>query len=157
MRKKEKLRLLKKKKTTTTSLADALSLYWTCSPFLCPVKSLVSNLDSEKWGNKRKNSIYSKRFKTSPSPFFLSPFKTCKILTDLNIAGNNNRLRAIKSKIKPLLPSDIPHIMEIFYNAPHLWSSIHYKLYYARNIMMTCGVNCPALIGFLGDGATCYM
>lgn len=93
---------------------------------------------------KGKTINRRKRLRTSPS------FKTHQILTDLNIAGNNNRLRAIKSKIKPLLPSDIPHIMEIFYNASHLWSSIHYKLYYARNIMMTCGVNCPALIGFQG-------
>lgn len=40
--------------------------------------------------------------------------------------------------------------MEIFYNATHLWSSICYKLCYARSIMMTCGINCPALIGFRG-------
>lgn len=50
-------------------------------------------------------------------------------------------MRAIKSRIKPLLPTDIPHIMEIFYNASHLWTSIHYKLYYARNIIMTGGIN----------------
>lgn len=31
--------------------------------------------------------------------------------------------------------------MEIFYNASHLWTSIHYKLYYARNIIMTGGIN----------------
>lgn len=30
--------------------------------------------------------------------------------------------------------------MEIFYNASHLWTSIRYKLYYARNIM-TGGIN----------------
>lgn len=31
--------------------------------------------------------------------------------------------------------------MEIFYNASHLWTSTHYKLYYARNIIMTGGIN----------------
>lgn len=31
--------------------------------------------------------------------------------------------------------------MEIFYNASHLWTSNHYKLYYARNIIMTAGIN----------------
>lgn len=31
--------------------------------------------------------------------------------------------------------------MEIFYKASHLWTSTHYKLYYARNIIMTTGIN----------------
>lgn len=72
------------------------------------------------------------------------------ILTDSKIARNNNRLRAIKSGIKPLLPGDIPHIMEIFYNASHLWTSSHHKLYYARNIIITGGINYLILNRFPG-------
>lgn len=57
---------------------------------------------------------------TDISCFLLCILRYPTILTNLNIAGNNNRLRAIKSRIKSLLPTDIPHIMEIFYNASHL-------------------------------------
>lgn len=40
--------------------------------------------------------------------------------------------------------------MEIFYNASHLWTAIHYKLYYARNIIMTGGINYLILNRFPG-------
>lgn len=42
--------------------------------------------------------------------------------------------------------------MEIFYNASHLWTSSYYKLYYARNILISSGI-----IGFQREELTCYM
>lgn len=55
------------------------------------------------------------------------------MFTDVKIDGIHNSSSAIKCIIKALLPADIPHVMEIFYNTSHLWSSVCYKLYYARN------------------------
>jgi len=37
--------------------------------------------------------------------------------------------------------------MEIFYNAFPLWTSIHYKLYYAKNIIIRDGINSLRLTG----------
>lgn len=50
-------------------------------------------------------------------------------------------MRVIKSRVKPLLPTDILHIMEIFYKAFHLWTLTIYKLYCAKNIITTGGIN----------------
>lgn len=47
--------------------------------------------------------------------------------------------------------------MEIFYNAFPLWTSIHYKLYYAKNIIIRDGINSLRLTGSVKNELVCYM